>query len=279
MGIGTPIRLPRGFFNTYGVLPLESMSYSQSPTVLEPYLHSLVGLQEDVRKHFGWDESDDLESARDMVHRVEDSLLEKWARHNRAGSLSRIYRRLVIRKANVAILGAAIEPDELVSILAEPTLIVAADGAAGVISEIPDSLSEKAWSRVAFIVSDADGGQGTTEAVRRSVPIFLHAHGDNRSDWASLLEFAEEQATPPDLILTHQTPGNIPGMHNPGGFTDGDRAACILTALGVSNNRIKMLGTRSDSVGRWSGSTQVELKMEKLQWMRRILTIQGLWVN
>ena len=279
MGIGTPIRLPRGFFNTYGVLPLESMSYSQSPTVLEPYLHSLVGLQEDVRKHFGWDESDDLESARDMVHRVEDSLLEKWARHNRAGSLSRIYRRLVIRKANVAILGAAIEPDELVSILAEPTLIVAADGAAGVISEIPDSLSEKAWSRVAFIVSDADGGQGTIEAVRRSVPIFLHAHGDNRSDWASLLEFAEEQATPPDLILTHQTPVKIPGMHNPGGFTDGDRAACILTALGVSNNRIKMLGTRSDSVGRWSGSTQVELKMEKLQWMRRILTIQGLWVN
>ena len=279
MGIGTPIRLPRGFFNTYGVLPLESMSYSQSPTVLEPYLHSLVGLQEDVREHFGWDESDDLESARDMVHRVEDSLLEKWARHNRAGSLSRIYRRLVIRKVNVAILGAAIEPDELVSILAEPTLIVAADGAAGVISEIPDSLSEKAWSRVAFIVSDADGGQGTIEAVRRSVPIFLHAHGDNRSDWASLLEFAEEQATPPDLILTHQTPGNIPGMHNPGGFTDGDRAACILTALGVSNNRIKMLGTRSDSVGRWSGSTQVELKMEKLQWMRRILTIQGLWVN
>ena len=277
MGIGTPIRLPRGFFNTYGVLPLESMSYSQSPTVLEPYLHSLFGLQEDVRKHFGWDESDDLESARDMVHRVEDSLLEKWASHNRAGSLSRIYRRLVIRKANVAILGAAIEPEELVSILAEPTLIVAADGAAGVISEIPGSLSEKAWSRVAFIVSDADGGQGTIEAVRRSVPIFLHAHGDNRSDWASLLEFAEEQATPPDLILTHQTPGNIPGMHNPGGFTDGDRAACILTALGVSNNRIKMLGTRSDSVGRWSGSTQVELKMEKLQWMRRFLTIQGLW--
>ena len=279
MGIGTPIRLPRGFFNTYGVLPLESMSYSQSPTVLEPYLHSLVGLQEDVRKHFGWDESDDLESARDMVHRVEDSLLEKWARHNRAGSLSRIYRRLVIRKANVAILGAAIEPDELVSILAEPTLIVAADGAAGVISEIPGSLSEKAWSRVAFIVSDAAGGKGTIEAVRRAVPIFLHAHGDNRSDWASLLEFAEEQATPPDLILTHQTPVKIPGMHNPGGFTDGDRAACILTALGVSNNRIKMLGTRSDSVGRWSGSTQVELKMEKLQWMRRILTIQGLWVN
>jgi uncharacterized Rossmann fold enzyme len=65
-------------------------------------------------------------------------------------------------------------------------------------------------------------------------------------------------------------------MHNPGGFTDGDRAACILTALGVSKNQIKMLGTRTDVVGRWSGKTQEQTKIEKLQWMSRILSIQGL---
>ena len=29
------------------------------------------------------------------------------------------------------------------------------------------------------------------------------------------------------LVLTHQTDEAIPGMHNPGGFTDGDRAACF----------------------------------------------------
>jgi len=277
MGIGTSIRVPRGFFNTYRALPLESMTYAQRLTDLEPSLTTLVDLQGDVREHFGWDESVDSESAQAMIRRVEGSHLDKWARHNRAVSLSRLFRRLVIRKAGVAILGAAIEPEELVSILSEPTLIVPADGAAGVISELPDSLSEKAWSRVAFIVSDADGGEGTIEAVRRAVPFFLHAHGDNRKDWDSLLQFAEEQANPPDLILTHQTPESIPGMHNPGGFTDGDRAACILTALGVSNNRIKMLGTRADVVGRWSGKTQEKMKIEKLQWMRRILSIQGLW--
>lgn len=277
MGIGTSTRVPRGFFNTYRALPLESMTYSQSPTDLEPSLPSLIDLQADVREYFGWDESDDIESAQAMIKRVEKSPQEKWARHNRSVSLSRLFRRLVIRNAGVAILGAAIESEELVSILSEPTLIVAADGAAGVISEIPDSLSEKAWSRVAFIVSDADGGEGTIEAVRRSVPFFLHAHGDNQEDWSSLLEFAEERTNPPDLILTHQTPEKIPGMYNPGGFTDGDRAACILTALGVSNTRIKMLGTRTDIVGRWSGKTQELVKIEKLQWMRRILSIQGLW--
>jgi uncharacterized Rossmann fold enzyme len=237
----------------------------------------LIDLQSDVREYFGWDESDDLESAQAMIQRVETSLQEKWARHNRSISLSKIFRRLVIRNPEVAILGAAIEPEEVVRILSEPTLIVAADGAAGVISEIPNSLSEKAWSRVALIVSDADGGEGTIEAVRRAVPLFLHAHGDNRREWESLLEFAEERASPPDLILTHQTQEKIPGMYNPGGFTDGDRAACILTALGVSRNRIRMFGTRTDVVGRWSGKTQEQMKMKKLQWMRRILSIQGLW--
>ena len=275
--MGTPYRVPRGFFNTYRALPLESMTYSQSPTDLAPSLPSLIDLQSDVREYFGWDESDDLESAQAMIQRVETSLQEKWARHNRSFSLSKIFRRLVIRNPEVAILGAAIEPEELVRILSEPTLIVAADGAAGVISEIPNSLSEKAWSRVALIVSDADGGEGTIEAVRRAVPFFLHAHGDNRREWESLLEFAEERASPPDLILTHQTQEKIPGMYNPGGFTDGDRAACILTALGVSRNRIRMLGTRTDVVGRWSGKTQEQMKMKKLQWMRRILSIQGLW--
>ena len=275
--MGTPYRVPRGFFNTYRALPLESMTYSQSPTDLAPSLPSLIDLQSDVREYFGWDESDDLESAQAMIQRVETSLQEKWARHNRSISLSKIFRRLVIRNPEVAILGAAIEPEELVRILSEPTLIVAADGAAGVISEIPNSLSEKAWSRVALIVSDADGGEGTIEAVRRAVPFFLHAHGDNRREWESLLEFAEERASPPDLILTHQTQEKIPGMYNPGGFTDGDRAACILTALGVRRNRIRMLGTRTDVVGRWSGKTQEQMKMKKLQWMRRILSIQGLW--
>ena len=279
MGIGTFTRVPRGFFNTYRALPLESMTHSENPADLSPSLPALMDLQSDVREYFGWSESDDFESAQEMLLNVENAFVEKWSRHNRAVSLSSLFRRLVIREARVAILGAAIEPDELVQILSEPMLIVAADGAAGVISEIPETLSEKAWSRVACIVSDGDGGEGTNQAVRRSIPIILHAHGDNRQDWDSLLEMARNQVNPPELVLTHQTTREIPGMHNPGGFTDGDRAACFLTALGVRKNQIKMLGTRSDVIGRWSGITQEQTKMKKLQWMKKILTIQGLWAD
>ncbi len=252
------------------------MTHWEKPSDLTPSSSSLVEVQTEVREYFDWPVSEDFESANELLRRVENSDVEKWARHNRAVSLSRLFRRIVIREARVAILGAAVEPDELLAILDTPTLMVPADGATGVISEIPESLSEKAWSRVACVVSDADGGDGTNQAVRRAIPIVLHAHGDNRHDWASLVELSEEQTHPPELILTHQTPKKISGMHNPGGFTDGDRAACFLTALGARKEQIIMLGTRTDKIGRWSGITQEDVKMKKLQWMKRILEIQGL---
>ncbi|MBR79720.1 MAG: hypothetical protein CMA88_02925 [Euryarchaeota archaeon] len=255
------------------------MASKRNPTDLSPSQTALIEMQDDVRSHFGWEESDDLSSAHELLQRVEISSIETWARHNRAASLSRLYRRLVIREPNIAILGAAIEPSEVIRILESPTLIVAADGASGVLSELPQSLSELAWSRIACIVSDADGGHGTVTAVSRSVPIILHAHGDNREDWLSLVQKAESQTNPPDLVLTHQTSSKINGMHNPGGFTDGDRAACFLTALGVSLSSIRMLGTRADIVGRWSGSTDEPRKSEKLRWMERSLKIQGLWAD
>ena len=64
----------------------------------------------------------------------------------------------------------------------------------------------------------------------------------------------------------------------PGGFTDGDRAVCFLSALGASKENIKLLGTRSDIVGRWSGDTEESSKLQKLQWMKSILEIQGFGV-
>ena len=255
------------------------MASKRNPADLSPYEPALVEIQDEVRAHFGWNESDDLASAQELLLRVEKSSTGNWARHNRAASLSRLYRRMVIRNSRIAILGAAIEPEEVVRILDLPTLIVPADGASGVISELPQTLSDMAWSRIACIVSDADGGEGTMQAVKRSIPIILHAHGDNREDWLSLVEVAESQPSPCDLVLTHQTSSAINGMHNPGGFTDGDRAACFLTALGVSPNSIRMLGTRTDIVGRWSGTTNESRKAEKLRWMERSLRIQGLWMD
>jgi hypothetical protein len=41
--------------------------------------------------------------------------------------------------------------------------------------------------------------------------------------------------------------------------------------MGVPKETITMLGTRTDVVGRWSGVTEAGTKMEKLQWMDRVL--------
>ena len=241
------------------------------PTDLLPVDDELLSIQTEVREHFGWKLDADSSSAQFMLEAVEASEINDWTRPRRAATVAGLIRRMVLRPTEVAVLGAAVEADEVLQVLERPALLVAADGSAGVLSTLPDSTAERAWSRLACIVSDGDGGRGTIEAVKRGIPVFLHAHGDNLAEWESLLEIAAEAPTPSPLVLTHQTPASIPGMHNPGGFTDGDRAACVIRSMGVPKEAITMLGTRIDVVGRWSGVTEAETKMEKLQWMDRVL--------
>ena len=241
------------------------------PTALLPIDDELLSIQTEVREHFGWKLDADSSSAQFMLEAVEASEINDWTRPRRAATVAGLIRRMVLRPTEVAVLGAAVEADEVLQVLERPALLVAADGSAGALSTLPDSTAERAWSRLACIVSDGDGGQGTIEAAKRGIPVFLHAHGDNLAEWESLLEIAAEAPTPSPLVLTHQTPVSIPGMHNPGGFTDGDRAACVICSMGVPKEAITMLGTRIDVVGRWSGATDPATKMQKLQWMDRVL--------
>ena len=127
------------------------------------------------------------------------------------------------------------------------------------------------WGRAVAIVTDGDGGRGLDEAIERGVPLFLHAHGDNQMVLESLISRLGDCR----ISLTHQTHHEIMGMRNPGGFTDGDRAACIAIAMGVKVNRIELLGTRSDVVGKYSGTTNPERKLKKLVWMKSILQELG----
>jgi uncharacterized Rossmann fold enzyme len=62
-------------------------------------------------------------------------------------------------------------------------------------------------------------------------------------------------------------------MYNPGGFTDGDRAACIVAAFGISIESIKLIGFCSNKIGRWTGITDPIRKLRKLKWMDRVLEI------
>tara|TARA_B100000614_G_scaffold38399_1_gene30760 strand:+ start:4831 stop:5640 length:810 start_codon:yes stop_codon:yes gene_type:complete len=253
--------------------PFHWRNMSRPPTDLIPYIKEVVTIQDEFRTHFEWGLNHDQLSAKELISFVEDSGIDLWSRPNRAATVANIQRRAVLREQNVAILGAAIDVKELIQILETPTLLIAADGAAGVFSLLPDTSAERAWSRLLFMVSDADGGDGTIQAARRGKTIFLHAHGDNREDLKKILHISMEGSSPPPLVLTHQTPEEIPGMHNPGGFTDGDRAACIALSLGIPIERITLLGTNTEEVGRWSGTTVNSTKLEKLQWMGRILRL------
>ena len=243
---------------------------------LLPLNNELIQIQNEVRNFFNWDVQLDIDSAVELLSVVESFPIEAWMRPQRLVTLANLRRRLVLRETKIAVLGAAISKSEVISILESSTLFVAADGAVGVLSSLPESISERAWSRLVCIVSDADGGEGTIEAVKRSIPVILHAHGDNVDSWKNLLNIASKIRTPPRLVLTHQTPNKIEGMHNPGGFTDGDRAVCFLVALGVEIDNISLLGTRTDIVGQWSGKTNPEEKIIKLQWMAKVFKILGI---
>jgi uncharacterized Rossmann fold enzyme len=60
-------------------------------------------------------------------------------------------------------------------------------------------------------------------------------------------------------------------MENFGGFTDGDRAVCLVLALGVHRHNISLVGFSTTSIGEWSGQTNPVRKLEKLEWMVKIL--------
>jgi len=90
----------------------------------------------------------------------------------------------------------------------------------------------------------------------------------------------ESRLSPPGpLVITHQTPSDIPGAFNPGGFTDGDRAACLALSLDVDAARLRLIGHRTDMVGRWSGSTDPVRKLQKLRWMAEVFRIIGLQMD
>ncbi|MBC8437697.1 MAG: hypothetical protein H8D82_00330 [Euryarchaeota archaeon] len=222
----------------------------------------LISLQSDVRDYFGWSVDDDRLSAEMLSEKTAgfSSLISSW---------EKISERLKSSK-QVLILGAAVEVEDLLGISADD-VIVAADGSVGVLSELPLSLEKIAWENLALIVSDGDGGDAMIDAAVRGIPFALHAHGDNVNEWKNLIPILDKFCE--TLILAHQTLNSIDNMFNPGGFTDGDRAACIVAATHINPSKIKLIGFRSDRIGRWTGITNPERKLRKLKWMEKVLEV------
>ena len=145
-------------------------------------------------------------------------------------------------------------------------MFVAADGAVGAVDDL---------TKVLCVVSDGDGAEHLERAAQAGVHIVLHAHGDNHDVWLRLVEAWAQFEHPPHLTLTHQANVELEGMHNPGGFTDGDRALCFIHALGRSLEEIECVGFRTDVVGQWSGTTNPERKKRKLAWMKESMRRLG----
>jgi len=231
-------------------------------TGLEAVNPALVSIQDEVRIAFGWDLKFDQQSAIalqqsclgfDSVNCAPDRLIS------------------ILQDADeIVILGAAVEPDDLLSV-SENCHFVAADGSVGVFDELPPQLSQSMWDRLVLVVSDGDGGDAIVRASEQKIPFALHAHGDNQQEWQDLLPILKQNC--PSLILTQQCPESIEGMYNPGGFTDGDRAACIVAACGIPKSKMRLIGFRSDKIGRWTGVTDPVRKLRKLKWMEAVLDI------
>lgn len=133
--------------------------------------------------------------------------------------------------------------------------VIAADSAASALME--------ANVRLDMIVTDLDGiVEDQVEANGRGTVVFVHAHGDNMK---ALRRYTGLFKGP--LIGTCQCPPP-PGVFNFGGFTDGDRAACIAAELGAK--KIFLAGFDFEHPSEKEGRSR-EVKLRKLRWAQVVL--------
>ena len=229
----------------------------------------LVEIQSKVRDYFGWDYQDDFLSATSISQTFSSSApfkIVNWSVKNRQANLDALKEKL-LAASKVVIVGASVKKIDFVNFDFENSIVIAADGSVGGVVGLVN---------LACVVTDFDGNPHLDKVAKEGVTFVAHAHGDNRNRWRESLDKWSCLETPPDLILTHQVTESIDGMHNFGGFTDGDRAVCLAINLGVPIKKISLLGFSTTEIGEWSGQTNPERKMEKLDWMLKILQIIGL---
>ncbi len=161
-------------------------------------------------------------------------------------------RRLIHGKT-VHIYGAGSSLEEVRDF--PPTTKISADGATTYLMEqgvLPE-----------VVVTDLDGRiEDLLEASERGSIAVIHAHGDNMD---KLRLYAPRfrrviptcQCRPP------------PGVHNFGGFTDGDRAVFMASHLGAK--RIVLHGMDFGEVGKYSFSMDTPWKRKKLKWGKKLI--------
>jgi Uncharacterized Rossmann fold enzyme len=114
-----------------------------------------------------------------------------------------------------------------------------------------------------IIVTDMDGEiSSQIDANRKGAIAVLHAHGDN----AEMIQRYAPEFEGRVILTTQSAPDNI--LSNYGGFTDGDRAACLAKHFGAKN--IRLAGFDFDDPFPKEG-TDPEMKRKKLYWAKKII--------
>jgi uncharacterized Rossmann fold enzyme len=237
--------------------------------VADDIIPGLIDIQTKVREFFAWEYQSDLLSANLMAESLnsENPLgVEIWSPRNRLSQFDKLKQKLLDARV-VVVVGASVSADDFVGFDFENSVVIAADGSIGGVVELAD---------VACVVTDFDGNPYLDKAAEAGTVFIAHAHGDNISQWQECLDKWRILQNPPALILSHQINETIDGMYNYGGFTDGDRAVCLAIGLGVPVEKISLIGFSTTKIGKWSGQTNPEKKLEKLAWMLQVLKIIGL---
>lgn len=118
-----------------------------------------------------------------------------------------------------------------------------------------------------IVVTDLDGDiKCQIYASEKGAITFIHAHGDN----ADLIREYAKRFTGPVVLTTQSRPDNV--IRNYGGFTDGDRAVCMLRTLGVRT--VELRGFDFENPVQKDG-TDMDAKRRKLKWAQRIISMFG----
>tara|TARA_B100001778_G_scaffold298917_1_gene273376 strand:- start:734 stop:1468 length:735 start_codon:yes stop_codon:yes gene_type:complete len=224
--------------------------------------------QQRIRDFFKWEIED-------------DEYVLKWLSENisKLNALWEIQKRkeylydlsLSIKsKNNFIVIGANVTKNEILELTEEDSLIVA-DGAIGSIIELNENLIEN----IVCIVSDGDGVPYICNKKIENLIVLLHAHGHAKNNLENILDIWKKWEKPPKIIISHQIFNHEEGAVNFGGFSDGDRAVCMLHAYGVERGNIRLMGFNVENIGPWSGLTDSKIKKEKLRWMQKILEDLG----
>ncbi len=192
---------------------------------------------------FGFDKAKDLESAQWLATQMGD----------------RGVRALEVVKQgfpqSVLVCGGGPGLADEISAITAKGFVIAADSATTVLMD--------ANVHVDMIVTDLDGiVEDQIDANGQGTVVFVHAHGDNVKE---LARYTGQFKGP--LIGTCQcAPPH--GIFNFGGFTDGDRAACIATELGA--RRLFLAGFDFEHPSDKDGKSR-DVKLRKLKWAKVIL--------